>query len=104
MTSKWIKSRWILGMVVCAVTAASYAQWTNPADDIPAYHPSAPLKVSALPPILRGAQLTGEHFRYPWQVHAYQQAIKIGNVDSGEINVCRRLPADSTNFTLVRDR
>ena len=77
MTSKWIKSRWILGMVVCAVTAASYAQWTNPADDIPAYHPSAPLKVSALPPILRGAQLTGEHFRYPWQVHAYQQT-KLG--------------------------
>jgi hypothetical protein len=28
----------------------SYAQWSNPADDIPAYHPAAPLKVSALPP------------------------------------------------------
>jgi hypothetical protein len=36
--------------------------------------------VSALPPILSGAQLTGENFRYPWQVHVYQQAIKIGNV------------------------
>ena len=30
--------------------------------------------------ILSGAQLTGENFRYPWQVHVYQQAIKIGNV------------------------
>ena len=75
-----IKSRWILGFAVFAITAASYAQWSNPADDVPAYHPSAPLKVSALPPILSGAQLKGENFRFPWQVHVYQQAIKIGSV------------------------
>jgi len=49
-------------------------------DDVPAYHPAAPLKVSALPPILSGTQLKGENFRYPWQVHVYQQAAKIGNV------------------------
>jgi Protein of unknown function with PCYCGC motif len=76
----WIKHRWILGLAVFAITAVSYAQWSNPAADVPAYHPSAPLKVSALPPILSGAQLTGDNFRYPWQVHAYQQAAKIGNV------------------------
>jgi hypothetical protein len=76
----WSCRRWILGLAVFAITAGSYAQWSNPADDIPAYHPSAPLKMSALPPILSGAQLTGENFRYPWQVHVYQQAIKIGNV------------------------
>ena len=76
----FIKSRWILGIAVFAITAASYAQWSNPADDVPAYHPSAPLKVSALPPILSGAQLKGENFRFPWQSHVYQQAIKIGNV------------------------
>jgi hypothetical protein len=75
-----IKSRWFLGMCVFAVTAASYAQWTNPADDVPAYHPSAPLKVGALPHILAGSELTGENFRYPWQIHVYQQAIKIGSV------------------------
>ena len=75
-----IKRRWFLGLAVFAITAASYAQWSNPADDVPAYHPSAPLKVSALPPILAGSQLTGEHFQYPWQVHVYQQAVKIGNV------------------------
>jgi hypothetical protein len=75
-----MKCRWFLGLAVLVVTAASYAQWSNPADDIPAYHPSAPLKVSALPPILSGAQLKGENFRYPWQVHVYQQAAKIGNV------------------------
>lgn len=72
--------RWVLGLAVCAFTAASYAQWTNPADDVPAYHPSAPLNVRALPPILSGSSLTGENFRYPWQVHVYQQVAKIGSV------------------------
>ena len=67
-----IKPRWVLSLAVFALTAASYAQWSNPADDVPAYHPSAPLKMTALPPILAGAKLTGENFRYPWQVHVYQ--------------------------------
>jgi len=71
---------WLLGIAIAVFTVASYAQWSNPADDVPAYHPSAPLKVSSLPPILRGAQLTGENFRYAWQVHVYEKAAKIGNV------------------------
>ncbi len=75
-----LRRRSILGLAAAALTVASYAQWSNPADDVPAYHPSAPLKVSALPPILSGAQLTGENFRYPWQVRVYQQVAKIGNV------------------------
>ena len=80
MTKKWMKSRWVFGLAVFAMTMASYAQWSNPADSVPAYHSSAPLKVSALPPILSGKQLTGEHFIYPWQVHVYQLAAKVGNV------------------------
>jgi hypothetical protein len=72
--------RWALSLAITAVTVASYAQWSNPAADVPAYHPAAPLKVSELPPILSGAKLTGENFRYPWQLHVYQQAAKIGNV------------------------
>ncbi len=75
-----IKRRWSPGLAVFLITAASYAQWSNPADDVPAYHASAPLKMSALPPILSGSQLTGEHFVYPWQTHVYQQAARIGNV------------------------
>jgi len=43
--------RWTVSLALAAATAISYAQWTNPADDIPAYHPSAPLKISSLPPI-----------------------------------------------------
>jgi hypothetical protein len=74
------KYRWALGIAVFLFTVDSYAQWTNPAYDVPAYHPAAPLKVGALPPMLSGAILTGENFRYPWQVHVYQQAAKIGNV------------------------
>ena len=74
------KSRWLLGLAVCALTAMSYAQWSNPAEDVPAYHPAAPLKMSALPAILHGAQLSGPNFRYAWQVHVYQDAAKIGNV------------------------
>jgi len=75
-----MKSRWVLGLAVFALTAASYAQWSNPANDVAAYHPSAPLKVSALPPIMSGSKLTGENFRYPWQVHVYQQVAKVSSV------------------------
>jgi hypothetical protein len=75
-----LKSRTVLGLAAFTLTAASYAQWSNPAQDVPAYHPSAPLKVSALPPILSGSKLSGENFQYPWQVHVYQQVAKVGNV------------------------
>ncbi len=67
-------------LAISAFTMVSYAQFSNPADDVPAYHPSAPLHVSSLPPILAGAKLTGSSFRYPWQVHVYQKAARIGNV------------------------
>jgi hypothetical protein len=79
MKNFW-KSRRFLALAIFALTAASYAQWSNPADDVPAYHPSAPLKVSALPPIWSGAQLHGPDFRYPWQVHVYQQVLKVSSV------------------------
>jgi len=42
-----------------------------------AYHPTVPLKINSLPPILAGAKLTGDNFRYPWQVHVYQDAAKV---------------------------
>jgi hypothetical protein len=74
------KSRWALALAVFALTAVSYSQWSSPADDVPAYHPSAPLKVSSLPPILSGSKLTGENFQYPWQKHVYQQVIQVSSV------------------------
>ncbi len=75
-----IKNRWAPALAVFLLTAASYAQWSNPAEDVPAYHPSAPLKVGTLPPILSGAKLTGENFRFPWQVHVYEQVAKVSSV------------------------
>ena len=77
---RFLKSRWIWTLAVFALTAASYAQWSNPADDIPAYHSSAPLNIHALPAILHGAQLTGTNFQYHWQVHAYQLAAQVSSV------------------------
>ena len=55
---KWIKHRWILGLVAAAATVVSYAQFANPADEVPAYHPAAPLRFAPLPPIMAGNQLT----------------------------------------------
>jgi hypothetical protein len=75
-----LKSRWGLALAAFALTAGSYAQWSNPADDVPAYHPAAPLKVGSLPPIMSGAKLFGENFQYPWQKHVYQQVIQVSSV------------------------
>jgi hypothetical protein len=75
-----IRSRWVLGLAVFALTAASYAQWSNPANDVPAYHPAAPLKVGALPPILSGAKLNGPNFQYAWQRHVYEQVARVASV------------------------
>jgi hypothetical protein len=72
--------RWIVGFAACVLTAGSYAQWTNPADDVPAYHPSAPLSLTKLPPILSGSQLRGPQFQYSWQRHVYQNVAKVSGV------------------------
>jgi Protein of unknown function with PCYCGC motif len=71
-----MKRRLLLTVVLGVITAAGYAQWSNPDDEIPAYHP-APPQAAALPPILSGSELTGEYFRYPWQVKVYKEAAKI---------------------------
>ncbi|MGC2544223.1 MAG: CYCXC family (seleno)protein [Silvibacterium sp.] len=72
--------RILLTAALGLITVAGYAQWSNPGDDIPAYHPDPPAKTAALPAVLSGQQLTGEYFRYPWQVKVYQQAAKIPSV------------------------
>jgi hypothetical protein len=75
-----LKTRWAFALAAFVLTTVSYAQWANPAEDVPAYHPSAPLKVSSLPPILAGSKLTGENFQYPWQKHVYQQVAQVASV------------------------
>jgi hypothetical protein len=60
------------------VTMVASAQWTNPAQDVPAYNSSGPKK--ALPPILSGNQLTGIYFSHAYQVVVYEMAAKIPGV------------------------
>jgi hypothetical protein len=72
--------RILLTAAIGLITVAGYAQWSNPTDDIPAYHPAAPASAAALPAILSGKQLTGPNFRYAWQVKVYQEAAKIPTV------------------------
>jgi hypothetical protein len=65
------------GLLIGTLTVGGYAQWSNPADDIPAYNSQPPAKGTKLPPILSGSQLTGDYFRYPWQVKVYKEAATI---------------------------
>ena len=59
---------------------AVHAQFNDPAEDIPAYHPNPPAPGQVLPPILSGRQLTGPFFREKWQVAVYKEAAQIPNV------------------------
>ncbi|HEX3438342.1 MAG TPA: CYCXC family (seleno)protein [Pseudacidobacterium sp.] len=72
--------RIFLGLVVGLATIASYAQWSNPADDVPAYHLAPPAKGEQLPAMLSGDQLQGDYFRYPWQKEVYKEAAQIPKV------------------------
>jgi hypothetical protein len=78
----------ILGCIALGlVTLAASAQWTNPADDIPAYNSAAPTR--PLPHILSGDQLTGVYFSHPYQVTVYQMAAKIPAVLHQQPCYCR---------------
>lgn len=57
------------------LTVAAYAQWNNPANDIPAYNAAPPTR--PLPPVLRGTQLSGPYFAHPYQVRVYEMAEKV---------------------------
>jgi len=66
----------LLGCIGLAVlTLAASAQFTNPANDVPAYNAAPPTR--PLPPIMSGAQLTGPNFSHSYQVAAYKMAAKI---------------------------
>jgi hypothetical protein len=72
--------RTILSAALFLLTAAGYAQWSNPADDLPAYHQQPPARGQKLPPLMSGPQLTGEYFRYPWQKKVYEDAAQVQSV------------------------
>jgi hypothetical protein len=78
----------ILGCLALGlVTIVASAQWTNPADDVPAYNATA--STTPLPPLLGGNQLTGPYFQHSYQVIAYKMAAKIPQVLHQEPCYCR---------------
>ena len=77
-----------LGLAVLGLVAlVASAQWSNPADDVPAYNAAAPAR--PLPPILSGQQLTGPYFAHDYQVTAYRMAAKIPAVLHQQPCYCR---------------
>lgn len=72
--------RVFVGLAIAFATIGGFAQWSNPADDIPAYHATAPAKGETLPPVLSGNQLAGDYFRYPWQKEVYMEAAQVPRV------------------------
>jgi hypothetical protein len=78
----------LLGVLILGLVAlAASAQWTNPADDIPAYNATAPK--APLPAIMSGAQLAGPYFSHPYQVTIYKMAAKIPAVLHQQPCYCR---------------
>ncbi len=66
----------ILGCLALGLaTLAASAQWSNPAEEIPAYNAKPPVK--PMKPVLAGDQLTGEYFAHPYQVTSYKMAAKV---------------------------
>lgn len=57
-----------------------HAQWSDPQQDIPAYHAQAPVKGQTLPPILTGTQLGPQFTREKWQIEVYREAAQIPGV------------------------
>ncbi len=79
--------KWIGCAVLGLVALAASAQWSNPADDVPAYNALAPTR--PLPPLMSGAQLTGPYFSHDYQVTAYKMAAKIPGVLHQQPCYCR---------------
>jgi len=71
--------KYLVGSVaLLTVTLAASAQWSNPADEIPAYHVTAAPK--SAPALMAGDQLTGEYFTHSYQTTSYVMAGKIPGV------------------------
>jgi hypothetical protein len=78
----------LLGSLALGLVAlAASAQWSNPADDIPAYNAAPPTR--PLPPLLHGDQLTGPYFAHDYQITIYKMAAKIPAVLHQEPCYCR---------------
>lgn len=67
--------RLLASLIIGLAVVAASAQWSNPAEDIPAYNSTPPKQ--PLAPVLSGSQLAGSYFAHPYQVISYKMAAKI---------------------------
>ncbi len=78
----------VLGCLALGLaTLVASAQWSNPADDVPAYNRGVVVKTA--PPLLAGDQLTGPYFSHSYQTTAYVMAGKIPGVLNQQPCYCR---------------
>jgi Protein of unknown function with PCYCGC motif len=79
--------RLIGSLALGLATIAASAQWSNPADDIPAYNAAPPTR--PLPAIMSGKQLNGPDFDHPYKAVVYAMAAKIPAVLHQQPCYCR---------------
>jgi hypothetical protein len=72
--------RVLLTIAIGLLTLGASAQWSNPSDDIPAYHAAPPTPGNKLPPILTADQLKAQNLTVPWQPKVYAAAAKVPQV------------------------
>src|SRR3954447_23997471 len=71
----------IFSLVIIALIAISTsAQFSNSQSEVPAYHPTAPVKGQTLPPIASPEQVQQMEIKYPFQPRAYEAARKVPRV------------------------
>jgi hypothetical protein len=78
-----MKKRLVLISATFAIglmTLGASAQWSNPSDDIPAYHATPPAPGEKLPPVLTAQELQAQGLTVPWQPKVYAEAAKVQKV------------------------
>jgi hypothetical protein len=67
------------GSIAClagVITMASYAQWQEPTDTIPAFYQKPPSNARS---IFRASQLSGEHSKESYQITTYREAEELAS-------------------------
>lgn len=67
----------LLSAAIALLAVGASAQWSNPSDDIPAYHASAPETAAKMPPVLTPEQVKAQNMTVAWQAKIYADAAKV---------------------------
>lgn len=75
-----VMRRILLTAAIALLALGASAQWSNPSDDIPAYHATAPEPGTKLPPVMTPEQIKAQNFTLDWQPKIYGDAAKVQKV------------------------